>query len=425
MLNRQEQPKIHAFSDLNLSMPEVSELSNGSKLHLLPFGDLEIIRLDLLLNCGTWDSQMGLDADFTAELLKEGSEEYSALEIAEKLDETGSYLQATAGMNQTIVSLFTLHKHINTMLPILESVVKRPLLAAEDFETHRQKTFQQFKQDCDKARFLSAREFKKTIFGADHPYGNITTEKDYQNIRTEHLKEYHKAFYGSVNCEIMLSGWVTAPLIDEVKKHFGAEWGCTTKNEEASTIEITPKGHSQTYIQKKGAVQSAINLGYAAIAKSHPDFFGLQILNTLLGGYFGSRLMQNIREVKGYTYGIGSVLIPYPSASLFSIHTETANEYRDEVMLEIQKEIQNLQYTLVSEEELETVKSFLRGDLIRNTDSLFPITETIHSLLEFKLDASYLHQYLQAINTITPEEIKMLAQKYLQMDKFQSIIVGA
>ncbi len=424
MLNRSIMPEIKPVTDLNFEMPEYRLLENGRKLYVLPYGDQEVIRFDLFLHSGSVDSEFALDARFAAGLLKEGSEGYSAKQIAEMLDSTGSYLQPGTGMNHTVISLFVLQKHLKTMMPLVASVVKSPLFDEREFENYRIQKLQQFKQSLEKAKYLSAQEFKKQIFGEDHPYGSITREEDYHNIKQEHLFAFHKKHYSSANCDFMVSGWVNDEVIRIIETYFGGSWGNQAEIEREKFPEIqTLQGKSQL-IKKDGAVQSAINMGYASVHKSHPDFMGLQILNTIFGGYFGSRLMQNIRETKGYTYGIGSVLLPYPEASLFSIHTETANEYRDEVIREIGNEIHLLQTEPVSEEELDLVKNYLRGDLMRNTDTLFPLIETVHSLLEFDLDATYLHDYLSVINKITAEELMRLANVYLKPEMFNTTIVG-
>lgn len=423
MIDRTIAPKVQVVESIPLHTPTQLVLPNKRKLYVLDQGDQEVIRFDLMIEAGKWNQDDPLTATFVGGLLKEGCENYTSLEVSELLDSTGSYLQINPGVHHTTISLFALNKHFETMLPLVESVVKKPLFDAQELEKYRVKKFQQYLQDKNKVKILSAQHFKHFIYGGNHPYGKMAKDEDYQNVTADKLHAFHKKYFSSNRTTLLLTGKISSSSIAMVHKYFGGNWNETANMTDCS-FENFKQPEKRLYIHKKGAVQSAIHIGGVTISKTHPDFLGLQILNTILGGYFGSRLMQNIREKKGYTYGIGSALIPYVNGGLFAIHTETDNAFCDKVVEEIYNELELLKTDTVGSEELNLVKNYLRGELIRNTDQAFQLAETYHSLLEFGLDFDFMQRYLDTINKISAAELKDLANKYFDTDAFKIVIAG-
>jgi len=188
---------------------------------------------------------------------------------------------------------------------------------------------------------------------------------------------------------------------------------------------INPNPHKHHFVEKANGLQSAIRIGRLWVDKSHSDYHGLSVLVTLLGGYFGSRLMANIREEKGYTYGIGSFVLPLKYASYLIISTEVGNEYVEPTLKEVTVEMKKLQNELVPADELETVKSYLLGEFLRDFDGPFSLAGSFKAINDFDLDYSYYDQYLTVLRGITSEEIMRLAQQYLEPDDFHTVVAGS
>ena len=178
------------------------------------------------------------------------------------------------------------------------------------------------------------------------------------------------------------------------------------------------------FIEREDAMQSAVKLGTTTIMRTHPDYLKLRVLITLFGGYFGSRLMSNIREEKGYTYGISAGIMFYPGSGLLGISTETANEYVESLIQEVYKEIDKLQNDKVTPEELAMVRNYMLGEMCRNYESPFSLADAWMFILTSGLDDDYFARSLQAVKEVTPEEIRELAGRYLCKESLKEVIAG-
>lgn len=422
MLNRTQAPELGHVTHIPIHQPQKIHLKNGQQMQLLPIGDQEVIRLDLLFSAGKWQQEVPLTANFTAGLLKEGTLDFTSREISELLDGTGGYLQIGAGMHHTTVSLFTLNKHVSQLLPLLDSVLHRPAFDENELDTYRRNRLHKFLNDAQKVNFLAAQQFKARIFGASHPYGFLNKATDYKKITSGDIKNFYENQLLKAPVQMLLTGKITDEVVQQIDNTLGA-YPSQKHEKQTSFIDFEPAGDKKYHLGKHGAVQTAIQMGLKTISKSHPDFCAFLILNTIIGGYFGSRLMRNIREEKGYTYGIASALVPYLHCGVFTVYTQTDNAFKDLVLSEIHHELDRLKKYPVEEGELEMVKNYLRGDLIRNMDHPFQMAETLHSLMEFDMTVEFIDNYLQTINTITPQKLMEVANKYLT-DDFHTITVG-
>lgn len=422
MLNRKTAPVLDHVEHIPIHHPKKIVLGNGQPLHLLPMGDQEVIRIDLIIEAGRWQQEVPLSANFVAGLLQEGTADYSSRQISELLDSTGAHLQISAGMHHTTVSLFSLNKHVSILLPLLESVLYRPLFEEKEVENYRNIKLQKFLKESERVNVLAAQYFKAQVFGEMHPYGVINTANNYQQISRDAIKDYYSNSFINAPVQILLTGNITDEVLAGMEGVVGNRTlSLGVKNKEK--INFQAQKDKTFHYHKADAVQTAIQMGVPTISKTHPDFCSFLILNTILGGYFGSRLNRNIREEKGYTYGIGSALVPYLHTGVFTIYTQTDNKFKNAVIDEIHKEVDLIKTQSVPVDELEMVKNYLRGDLIRNMDHPFQMAETLHTLMEFNLNIDFIQSYLQTINTITPENIQGIAHKYFNQE-FYTITAG-
>jgi predicted Zn-dependent peptidase len=281
---------------------------------------------------------------------------------------------------------------------------------------------QEYLVNEQKVKMQAAKAFNKQLWGNTHPYAQYAEESDFDTLTSSHLKAFYKKAYTPANCTLFVAGKVNDDVIAIIDKYLCVGWEGGNRLADMA-FSTNPIDNKRTFTEKDG-VQSAIRMGCHVIGKGHPDFPAFQVLNTVLGGYFGSRLMRNIREDKGYTYGIGSYIVSQPLGSYLSISTETDNVARENVINEIYSELKALQNEPVGEAELQMVKNYMSGELMRSFDGPFAIIDVYRALWEMDLNFNYFKDYLEAIEATTPESLQALAQKWLNPNDFYIAMAG-
>lgn len=425
MLNRKTPPQRHAPNKIKITKAEDITLPNGIRLLAINAGSEDVCRLDLSFDAGTRYQRKKVEARASAAMLTEGTKSYTSHQIAEQFDYLGSFCEHAIDRDFGKVTLLSLNKYLDKSLDVLEEVVKHPTFPEKELETFRIKGKQSLIVELEKVSTLARQSFFKTIFGNNHPYGHFAEPQDYLNLKREQLIKYHQIFLTSNRCTLILSGKIGDNEIRSVKKYFGeSPWGDSS----ASTVElpqITIPSERKFFNLKADAVQSAIRIGRQMVSKKHPDYCGLVVLNTILGGYFGSRLMKNIREDKGYTYGISSSILTLKDHCVFIIGTEVGAEFTFSALKEIYAEIERLKNEPVTDNELDLVKNYLLGELLRSFDGAFAIADTVTSLLEYNdLDYDFFEKMVETTKTIKSEEIMNLANAYLRTNDLIECVAG-
>ncbi|MBI3233759.1 MAG: insulinase family protein [Bacteroidetes bacterium] len=274
---------------------------------------------------------------------------------------------------------------------------------------------------------MANQEFKSNLFSNNHYYGKRTEESSINAFSSQDLSSFYYDFYTPENCYIIISGKINANVIDNINSFIGSDnWkkdNHTNDNQTQKKLSIkSEKGGF--YINKENSMQAALKYGRVLFNRKHDDFFGMQILSTILGGYFGSRLMKNIREDKGYTYGIGCSMVSLEDSGYFVISSEVKNDVKELTIKEIEKEIVTLQEELVNNDELKLVKNYLLGSFLRLFDGVFSKADRVNILINNDLQENYYNEYINKINHIQAEEIQLLAKKYLDKNEITKIIVG-
>lgn len=425
MLDRTKQPKTELLEKVSIALPEREILPNGIPLSIIRSGNQEVIRLDIVFGSGRYQQQKPLQALLTNQMLKEGSSRFSSVEIAEKLDYYGAWLELASSSEHSFVVLYTLSKFFIHALELVEAIVKSPIFPEKELETILAINRQQFQINSEKVDYISQKFFNLAFFGSEHPSGNLISDDDYYRIDNTLLKEFHERHYNSNNCSLYLSGKVAMQHIAAVEEVFGKDtWGKTNTKQE-TTSPFTPQHlGKKLFISHKNAMQSSIRIGAPTLTRVHPDYMKFKMVTTLLGGYFGSRLMSNIREEKGYTYGIFSEVINYPDTSVLMISTEADNQYVDHIIKEVYHEIERLKSEPVSIEELEMVQNYLIGSMYRNNEGPFAMADTWISIDRDRLGDDYLTRSYDAIRSITPNEIMQLTSEYLLLESFIEVVAG-
>lgn len=424
MLDRKVEPGIHDFDSLRLPEADCRILPNGVPLYVIDMGDQEVNRIDIMFTAGKYEQAVPLAAEVTNAMLKEGCKGLTSVDIAEKLDFYGAWLQCSVTYHNSYITLYSLNRSFGEVLPLLESIVYEPAFPEEEFRTYIDRSKQRLLVEQEKVQTLVNREFFEQLFGKEHPYGRPVESADYDRLTLSDLKEYHRNFYRSERCKIVISGKISEQMIDMVSRCFGQWEDISVIVPEVKLYPIVPSDEHFRYFEKSGALQSAVRIGMPVISRDHPDYMKLRILNTVLGGYFGSRLMLNIREDKGFTYGISSSVIGLKQDAYLSIFTQTGTEFVKPLIEEVFFEIERLCNEKVGEEELAMVRSYLIGELARIFDGPFTICDAYISLIANQLDFGYYDRQFEIIRNITSGELQKIASEYFIKDNFYTAVAG-
>ncbi len=418
-------PQIKPIEISYLALPHKEVMPNGTILYILEGGVQEVIRLDILFAGGYSIQQFPLQALFTNRMLREGSDRLSSDEIARKLDYYGAWIDMYSSQNCNHITLYTLSKHFSATVEILESMIKRPLFPENNLETVRRNNKSHYQISCRKVEAVAQRYFERALWGHSHPLGHIVTSDDYDKITVELLNDYHRSVYNSHNCTLFVSGRVDDAITDTLRVAFGNKaWGSDNKIEPPRFNTFSPI-IGREKITMPDVMQSAVKVGCMVADASHEDFHKLRFMTVLFGGYFGSRLMSNIRECNGYTYHIQAEIDAYGEKNALMISTETANETVEALIVEIYNEMSRLRNEPVSQDEVELVRNYTFGELCREYEGVMAKSDVfINAWLSGETFES-VNNYIDVIRSMKPSEIKRLAGIYLSPDSMSEIIVGA
>lgn len=425
MLNREQQPEIRPIDLLAVPVPEKREMPNGIPLYVVQAGDADIVRLDILIRGGQWNQSQPLQAMFTNRMLREGTARFASAEIAERLDYYGAWLELSSSAHYAYITLCSLNRYFPQTVEIVRSLVMEPLFPEKEFVILVEKNRLQFRLNNAKVDVLARKELNRSLFGMGHPCGRYAVEEDYDKLDCSALKRFHRQYYRSGNCTLYLSGNVTPEILRAAKRAFGeASWGDTVVGTAMPVCFPCAKPEKRIWIKRDDATQSAVYMGCMAVGPEHPDFLKLRVMMTLFGGYFGSRLMSNIREEKGYTYGIAAGIAAYPGCGVTVISAQTANEHVEPLIREVYHEIERLQTETVSEKELSMVKNYMMGETCRSYEGPFSIADAYIYLQSFGLKPDFLTLSQQAVKETTASDIQRLARVYLAKEPIKEIIAG-
>lgn len=423
-MNRTLPPSIRTIDSLTLPKIETLKLDNGVPVYVLNEGEQEVVKIELMFRAGKWYETKNLLADLANRMLREGTSGHTAREIADTFDFYGANLDTGSGFETAGTILYSLTREVDNVLPLLQEVLTDSIFPEKEFEIIANNRKQRLAVDLEKSDFLANRNFVNALFGQKHPYGRITEFDDFGQITVDDLKAFFKKYYHAANLIIIVSGKFGDSLVKKLNQYLGnKDWA---RNHPAEEIAYPVEQSVQLshHTEKAGSVQSSVVVGNISINKTHPDFLGFSILNTLFGGYFGSRLMTNIREDKGYTYGIYSSLVSYPHAGFLEIGAEVHKDARQATLTEIEREINRLRNEPVSGEELQIVKNYMSGKILRSIDGPLKFSETLKNLIIYDQDTSYIQQFLKTVREITGEELFRLANQYLDFTRMYKVTVG-
>jgi predicted Zn-dependent peptidase len=423
-MNRAIAPEIKLIDTVHLPKYELIHLDNNVPVYIINEGEQEVVKIELMFKSGKWFEPKNLVADLTNRMLREGTTKHTAKQIADTFDFYGANINTGAGFETGGAVLYSLSREVTNILPLLFEVLTDSVFPEHEFETIITNRKQKLAVDMKKNDFIANRNFVNALYGQKHPYGRVTEPEHFSLISVQDLKDFFKKYYHAGNLTIIISGKFNDTLIKELNTTFGVKNWNGPKAEDNITYPVESSAELVHHVEKEESVQSAIAIGNLSINKTHPDFLKLSVLNTVFGGYFGSRLMSNIREEKGYTYGIYSSFVSYPHSGFLEIASEVGKPVREATMKEIEHEINVLRTEPVGEDELAVVKNYISGKILRSIDGPMKFSETLKGLIIYNQDTTYIQQFMKTVREVTAEELQALAVKYLDYSKMYKVTVG-
>jgi predicted Zn-dependent peptidase len=415
-----QQPEIVIPSSVDMPKAHPIAASNGVQIYTLPTPDFEVVRFSFVFRAGTSVQHKPFAASAAANMLGEGSNRLTAQQIAEQLDFYGSYFDVNIDRDYVYISFCSLRKFFMPTLEVAREIILNPAFPEHEFDVYCSKRKQNLAIERKKVDVQSRELFASALFGAEHPYGISSPESCYDELTREDLIDLYRKLYTATNCFVVCSG----QLDDEVMGHIRA---MAEALPEGKSVDITLPQTTTTHQMRRDietALQSSVRVGRLLFPRNHPDFVGMQVVAAVLGGYFGSRLMQNLREEHGYTYGVMAAMVNFDKEGYLAIATQVAREVREEVLTEIYYEIERLRNELIPEDELQMVKNVMIGEILRILDGPFGIADVTIENIMCGMNNSATEHSVEQIIAITAEQVRDLAAKYLRREDLVEVVVG-
>lgn len=426
MINRKVAPPIHDAISFEFKLQDINKevFRNNVPLWWLNAGTQDVVQLDWIFNAGLWHEQQTAVAQAVAAVLRNGTRSKSSQEINEAIEFFGASLKISPNNDYTIISLHTLTRHLGALLPIMREIITEAAFAEEELETYKRNAQQRLTVNLRQCEFVANRHIDVYLFGKEHPYGRFTEFDDLIALNSTALIDFHQHHYKADNCRMFMAGKIGATEVALVNEYFGEDaWGGTA-SAPVMDYMLEPATEKKYFIANdESGVQAAIRIARHFPTRHHPDFTPTIVLNTIFGGYFGSRLMANIREEKGYTYGIYSQIYNYKHAGAIMIGTEAGRDVSRQTVEEIYKEMDLLCNEKVDAEELLLVQNYLLGSLLSDLDGPFSILQRWKNLILNDFTVEAFNRNIEIYKSITPEKLRELAQHYLNKEDYYELVV--
>jgi len=420
-IDRTIAPAIHTIQRIDLPKPEKILLSNGIPVYITNLGTQEVMKLQVAIRAGRpfEDKQMASRA--TTRLLREGTKRLNSAQIAEQFDFYGASLSLPTSLDFSSLVYYSMTKHFPKLIGLVTELLTQPVFPEKELITFKENSQRRLQVDLTKNDVVAYRNVTELIFGSDHPYGYNSSAEKYGDIQREDLIHHFKKNFHADHCTIFLSGKIDDSIIDLLDQHLGQIPNGKKITSVFPTLnKATPK---KMEFLLPDCLQKAIRIGKRSIKRTHPDYIGFMVVNTILGGYFGSRLMMNIREDKGYTYNIYSIQDSMQEDACFYIATEVGNEFLQPTLKEIYLEMDRLQTELVGAEELDMVKNYLLGNMLNMVDGPFKVTNVVKTFVLEDRSFDEFQQMVDRVRSISAKEIRDLAQKHLKKEEMWEVVV--
>ncbi|MBS1665783.1 MAG: insulinase family protein [Bacteroidetes bacterium] len=427
MINRTIAPKITNAVDFHLVLPPYKKyiLKNGVEVFAIDLGQLDTLMVNWVFSAGNSFEEKNLIAATANHLLKNGTSKKTAFEINEHFEYYGSFLNRSCQNETAEINLHCLGRYVNELLPVIAEIVTDSIFPEEELDIYIKNMQQRLQVSLKKSDFVAGRLIDAYLFGEKHPYGKYSSMEDYASLQQNEIQTFYKKYYQQGHCAIFVAGKLPVDIIESLDRHFGSlpikPWHA--KEDTIVHPILSAKEKKYRVTNDENGVQGSVRIARNFPNRHHPDFQSAGVLNNIFGGYFGSRLMANIREDKGYTYGIHSYLLNHLQESAWMISTEAGKDVCEATIEEVYKEMELLRDELIDEEELQTARNFMIGTILGDLDGPFHVAARWKNIMLNGLDENYFYNGIQIIKTISAKELQELANKYLQPKEFYELVV--
>lgn len=419
MLDRTVAPPFVKSTSFQLIAPQAEALPNGVELFFIHGGPQEVLKIEMIFSGGRWFEEKPAAAYFASYQLAKGTRNKSSFEIASIFDQYGAHLEINPGLDFVSVSVYALTKNLRPVLQLLTEIVSAPVFPEKEFRQFQTVFIQTLKINNEKTSYVASQTFRKHLFGEQHPYGVEVDEGKVTAMTTADLQQHFTRFFQSP--KVFVSGKISAGNRQMIVENLQ---GLPAGNPVTTIRSHTHADPVSLHIERADSVQSSVRMGAKSILRSHPDYVSVLFASHVLGGYFGSRLMKNIREEKGLTYGISASLHGLKNESYLIIGADVNKQNVNLTFDEIRKELKNLRSARISADELETTRNHFIGSLQAEITTAFAHAEKWKTITLFELSQEHYQNMIAKIENITPHEIAEASEQYLHEDSFSQIAVG-
>jgi zinc protease len=414
-------------SPLRLPVPTRFQLANGLTVYHLEQHSLPVVSANLVVLCGSDRNPPALPglASFTAEMLDEGTQSRSALQIAGDADRLGASLATGSTMDMSVMAFRSLKKNFGAAFALAADVLLHPEFPDHEIERLRHDRLTEILQQRDNPNTLAAKHFAGVLFGPDHPYGctELGTEPSNRAITRAHLLDFWKTGYFPSAAALIVAGDITEDELRRLaEKHLGA-WGGDGNAATPPSVKSSP-GRKIVIVDKPASSQTVLRVGQIGIARAHSDYVPTMVMNAALGGLFSSRINLNLREQHGYTYGASSTFVYRRGAGPFLVGTSVQTDATAAAVTEILREVERMRSSDVLPEELTTAKDSIARSLPGLFETTPQATSTIGQLYVHGLPLDYYRSLPDAIDSLTAADVRRVAEQHLQPERMTVVAVG-
>lgn len=359
--------------------------------------------------------------DMMGELLAKGTKTRTKAQIDEQVDFIGAYLSTDASG----VTAGSLSKHSDKLLAIMSDVLLNPVFPQEELDKAKKRAESNLASQKDDANAIAAQVASVLRYGKDHPYGENMTEGSLAKINLDQIKSCYNTYFKPNISYLVITGDISKAQAEKQAKQYFGKWTKADVPTHQYGIPRAPEKTQVDFVHKPGAVQSVINITYPIdLQPGTPDVIRARVANSILGGYFNSRLNSNLREGHGWTYGSRSSLDPDKLVGSFNASASVRNAVTDSSLIEALKEMRRLGNEKVGKDELQVVKNVMAGNFSRSLEEPGTVATFALNIARYKLQPDYYEKYLEVLANVSPEEVQAMSQKYIRPDKAHILVVG-
>jgi zinc protease len=418
-LNRTKAPAFTRSIDFSLRNPSTQTLLNGIAIHYLVGGKQPVLKIEILLKAGRWFEQQGGAAYFMSQLFTRGTRTKNSFQIAETFDSLGAHVDVSAGLDIVSISMYTLTKHALQAIALLVEILQEAAFPEHELEQIKSIYLQNLNVNQEKTSFQASKLFRKHLFGSTHPYGKELDTKEVNELTRSHIVDHNHLFGQDIT--VIVSGDVPTATQTFINAAFEALSVKRVEDIHRAPVVTNP---GRDVVNKEGSVQASLRIGKSFIGRKHPDYAASVFLTHAFGGYFGSRLMKNIREEKGLTYGIHASLNTLLHDSYLLIGADVNKENVSLAFDEIQKEMKRLSTELMPADELDTARNHFIGSLQGEVTNAFAHADKFRTRLLFDLPEDFYQTLIHKIDALTANDLIDVAEKHFQTDSFIEVAFG-